>query len=266
MRQGARWLALAAVAALAIGARVAGAEEGDPRPYGRVILDQSHGMKVPAVAFDHVSHRAWFTCRVCHVDLGFALQRGGTQISADANREGQYCGACHDGKRLHEGRPIFAACSGWPVPDAARGCLRCHAGPEPRPSAAAQRLASTLPPDVAGDPDWDEAERRGVVKPRDVVEGLSLRRSPMKLDRDLALRPIGTWMSKVTFSHKKHGVWLGCELCHPEIFPVTRQGTVRIRMADIRAGRYCGACHLSVAFPVSTCDRCHEREKRVMER
>ena len=52
--------------------------------------------------------------------------------------------------------------------------------------------------------------------------------------------------------------WLQTLLhCHPEIFPVTRRGSVKYDMDAMRAGRHCGACHLNVAFPLSTCQRCH---------
>jgi c(7)-type cytochrome triheme protein len=84
----------------------------------------------------------------------------------------------------------------------------------------------------------------------------------MRIDRDVEIRSRGTWMNDVTFSHKKHVSWIACELCHPDVFPVGRRGVVRYRMDEMRAGRHCGACHLSVAFPLSTCQRCHGRVAR----
>jgi c(7)-type cytochrome triheme protein len=81
----------------------------------------------------------------------------------------------------------------------------------------------------------------------------------MRIDRDVEIRALGTWMNDVTFSHKKHVSWIACELCHPDIFPVGRRGAVRYRMDQMRAGRHCGACHANVAFPLSTCQRCHGR-------
>ena len=99
-----------------------------------------------------------------------------------------------------------------------------------------------------------------MVKPADEVPGLSPNRAPMRIDRDVEIRPLGTWMNGVTFSHKKHVAWLGCELCHPEIFPMSRRESVRYDMESMRAGRYCGACHVNVAFPLGTCQRCHGAE------
>ncbi len=95
------------------------------------------------------------------------------------------------------------------------------------------------------------------MKPADAVDGVSTKRASMKIDRDVEIRAMGTWMNGVTFSHRKHVAWIACELCHPEIFPVTRRGSVKYDMDAMRAGRHCGACHLNVAFPLSTCERCH---------
>ena len=64
----------------------------------------------------------------------------------------------------------------------------------------------------------------------------------------------------VTFSHEKHTNWVGCELCHPEVFPLTQRGSAKFDMAKIRAGQYCGACHNTVAFPLVECRRCHAEE------
>jgi hypothetical protein len=37
-------------------------------------------------------------------------------------------------------------------------------------------------------------------------------------------------MPNVTFSHKKHALWNGCELCHPDIFPSVKKGTIEYSM------------------------------------
>ena len=226
--------------------------------HGRVVLDNfSTDTGMPAVVFDHWRHRVLFTCRVCHVDVGFAMKAGETRISAVTNENGTHCGACHDGKARHDGRPIFRACTGWPRNDPARGCPRCHAGATAGPGAGYAAFVRAMPADVEGDIDWAAAARRSVIKPVDVVEGVTLKRSTMRIDRDVEIRPLGSWMNGVTFSHKRHVTWIGCELCHPEVFPVTKRGSVKYDMAEMRAGRHCGACHVSVAFPLSTCQRCH---------
>jgi c(7)-type cytochrome triheme protein len=230
---------------------------------GRVILDAFSGrVGMPAVLFDHWNHRALYTCRVCHVDLGFAMRAGETRVSAETNEDGAHCGACHDGKTLHDGRPVFRACWGWPRLDPARGCARCHTGPRSGRPVAYEAFQQAMPLDVAGDVDWVAASRRGLVRPADAVPGVTSRRPAMRIDRDVEIRSLGTWMNDVTFSHRKHVGWIACELCHPDVFPVGRRGAVRYRMEEMRAGRYCGACHLNVAFPLSSCQRCHGRPTR----
>jgi c(7)-type cytochrome triheme protein len=69
-------------------------------------------------------------------------------------------------------------------------------------------------------------------------------------------------MSNILFSHKKHTVWNGCEVCHPEIFPSARRGTVKYSMLQVSAGAYCGVCHTTVAFPLFDCERCHKSSVR----
>lgn len=226
---------------------------------GRIVLDGgSTRVGMPAVVFDHWNHRPLYTCRVCHLDLGFAMKAGDTKVTAQTNEDGTHCGACHDGKSLVEGRTIFRACWGWPRPDPIRGCLRCHTGPSPG-AGGYEEFKRTMPADVAGDVDWVAASRRGVIAPADALPGVTPRRAAMRIDRDVEIRSKGTWMNDVVFSHKRHVSWIACELCHPDVFPVGRRGAVRYQMDEMRAGRYCGACHVSVAFPLSTCQRCHGR-------
>jgi c(7)-type cytochrome triheme protein len=82
-----------------------------PPEFGRVVLDaESKKAGVPAVVFDHWLHRSKYTCRLCHVDIGFAMTANGTKVKAADNAAGFYCGACHDGKRVTDGRKIFDSC------------------------------------------------------------------------------------------------------------------------------------------------------------
>ncbi len=68
-------------------------------------------------------------------------------------------------------------------------------------------------------------------------------------------------MGVVTFDgtiHKEAGA--KCKECHnSEMFPKMKQGTVRITMDDIYAGKLCGVCHNGKrAFDAkSNCARCH---------
>ena len=57
----------------------AGVKKRRPLPYeyGRVINDNySEASHIAPVVFDHWLHRAKFTCRLCHVDIGFGMKAG----------------------------------------------------------------------------------------------------------------------------------------------------------------------------------------------
>ncbi len=206
------------------------------------------------VVFDHWLHRSMFTCRVCHVDVGFAMQAKATGISASTNRAGFHCGACHDGKRSFEGKTIFAACS-----DAAPGkqCAPCHSSvKKDARKYEYKQFTAKFPKDIYG-VNWEEAEKSGVIHPIDFVEGLSVKKTPMSSREDFTVKPAYSWVRPILFSHEKHCLWNGCELCHPEIFPAAKKGTIRYSMFANIEGRYCGACHGRVAFPLNNCRNCH---------
>ncbi len=68
-------------------------------------------------------------------------------------------------------------------------------------------------------------------------------------------------MGKVVFDGKIHQeADLKCKECHnDQMFPKMKQGTVKITMAEIYAGRLCGVCHNGErAFGTQgNCNRCH---------
>ena len=228
----------------------------EPSEYGKVILDNHSKAGPGAVVFDHWLHRSKFTCRLCHVDIGFAMQANTTGINASTNREGFHCGACHDGKRVLEGKTIFAACS-----DAAndKQCDRCHSlGKKGVRKYEYKKFTAKFPKSFYG-VNWEAAETSGVIKPVDFVEGLSAKTAKMENRKDFSIEAGYSWVHPIVFSHEKHSVWNGCELCHPEIFPAGKKGTIRHSMFSNIEGRYCGACHGKVAFPLNNCQRCHAK-------
>jgi len=260
----ARWLLVAVL--LVAGAAPARAEDGAgrkrrtaPQDYGRVVMATATARaKMPAVVFDHWVHRGLYTCRVCHVDIGFAMTPGATGVRAADNAKGMYCGACHNGRTKVEGRgALFPACSG-PADAARPACQRCHSvGTAVKPEHDFAAFSRELPRGRLGNGiDWEAAERTGLVKPADFVEGVSIQRKPMASQRDFTLPTKLAGMPEIIFSHAKHTVWSGCEGCHPDPFGV-RKGGSKISMSEIFQGRYCGACHTAVAFPTVDCQRCH---------
>jgi c(7)-type cytochrome triheme protein len=68
-------------------------------------------------------------------------------------------------------------------------------------------------------------------------------------------------MGKVVFDGKIHkDAGVVCKDCHNEgMFPKMKQGTVKITMEEIYAGRLCGVCHNGKrAFGTDgNCNRCH---------
>jgi c(7)-type cytochrome triheme protein len=234
-----------------------------PQEYGRVVIaNHSARAKMAPVVFDHWLHRAKYTCRVCHVDVGFAMKGGATDIQAADNAKGMYCGACHnDRTKSAEGNRIFAACT-VPSNPALPTCVRCHSSGV----AGARRdyefssFTKDLPRGRFGNGiDWEKAEESGLIKPVDFVEGLSFKRAAIAAQKDFALAPKLPGMPDIIFSHTKHTFWSGCEGCHPDLFLGVKRGLTKYTMADIFEGNRCGACHLAVAFPVTDCQRCHSK-------
>jgi c(7)-type cytochrome triheme protein len=225
-----------------------------PSDYGKVILDKHSSNGPGTVVFDHWLHRSKFTCRLCHVDIGFAMQAQATGITASTNREGFHCGTCHDGKRVFEGKMIFASCA-----DATSGmqCDRCHSlGKVGVRKYEYKAFTAKYPKGIYG-VDWEVAERSGIINPVDFLEGLSIRKTPLQSREDFSVKAGYSWVHPIAFSHEKHVVWNGCEVCHPDIFPTTKKGTVHYSMFLNIEGRFCGACHGKVAFPLNNCQRCH---------
>ena len=233
-----------------------------PPEFGRVVLDrQSEKAGLAPVVFDHWLHRAKYTCRLCHVDIGFAMTANGTGIRAADNAAGYYCGACHDGRKMVGTTRIFDSCSKVAPTDPKASCARCHSlGKNVKMAYEFDAFVKGLPRGRFGNGvDWEKAEEQGLVKPLDFLEGVSIKRKPITAQNDFALSPQLQGMPEIVFSHAKHTVWNGCELCHPDIFGAVKKGEVKYSMSEIFAGKRCGACHVSVAFPLQDCQRCHTR-------
>ena len=125
--------------------------------------------KFPDAQFDHWLHRAKWTCRLCHVDIGFAMKTNGTNIKAEDNISGYYCGTCHNGKMDHEDRKVFAACAKtYTDEDRDLRCLRCHSGKDgSKRKYDFFAFAAGLPKERFGNGiGWEEAEVTGKINTR----------------------------------------------------------------------------------------------------
>lgn len=216
----------------------------DPDKYGNVIMDRtsSKGGFSPVI-FSHWSHRTLYTCRVCHTELGFLMRKGGSEITMKDIRNGLFCGACHN--------DVIAFSAMKDDID----CGICH-GLTALPSAIKfSKLRARVPVANFGNRiDWVKALDTGAIRPKSSMEGQF---QPFEFDKTLTMTPDNRTVPPVTFPHKTHTQWLGCESCHPDIFNIELKGTKRFSMRESLQGRFCGVCHLEVAFPMDDCVRCH---------
>lgn len=68
---------------------------------------------------------------------------------------------------------------------------------------------------------------------------------------------------KVIFDGKTHAdKGLKCTECHTKIFPM-KKGTIKMKMDEINAGKYCGECHNGTksfkASDPANCAKCHKK-------
>lgn len=73
----------------------------------------------------------------------------------------------------------------------------------------------------------------------------------------------GGGMGKVVFDGKVHAdKGKKCNDCHPALFQM-KKGAQKITMADINAGKFCGACHNGTtafkAGDAANCAKCHKK-------
>ncbi|UCG79307.1 MAG: hypothetical protein JSV21_05660 [Nitrospirota bacterium] len=219
-----------------------------PHEFGNVVINNySEKENIAPVVFKHWIHRKKYTCRVCHVDVGFAMQAGGTGIMEEDNQLGLFCGTCHNGDIAFNSQ-------------ARDNCEKCHSfGKKSSPKAFYDSIKGMPQARFGNRVDWLKAEENGKMKLIDFIEGVSMQRKALDPQKDFDIKSTILGMPDIIFSHKKHAVMNGCELCHPEIFGA-KKGATKYTMEEIFNGMYCGACHDKVAFPFYDCQLCHIKE------
>jgi c(7)-type cytochrome triheme protein len=216
--------------------------------YGTVFMRaKSKKAGLPPVVFAHWSHRARYTCRVCHLELGFSMRAGDTGITRYQYLNGKYCGACHNGVVA-----FTAADSLKPQ------CGRCHMENTKALQKQFDQFASSLPLAAFGNGiDWSAVQREKLINQVNAIDPAN---ATLKLPENLR-KPmkLGTAQprSDVKFSHEEHFVELDCSSCHPDIFAIKKKSTEAFSMDSNIYGNFCGACHMQVAFPMNDCRRCH---------
>ena len=197
------------------------------------------------VTFSHWLHRIKYTCRVCHYELNFEMVAGTTEISEAENRNGNFCGACHNG--------IFA------FGHTEENCNRCHSGDINSGKEKFKKLSGFPRTPYGNKINWVSAFRLGLIKPSQSILEDNYKAVPF--NKKLTLDAGWTMIPPAYFDHKIHNEWLDCANCHPDIFNVKRKTTKHFTMDYNLKGKFCGACHGKVAFPMNFCRPCHPKIK-----
>lgn len=222
--------------------------------YGDLVMrGRSEKKGMASVAFSHRTHRVNYTCRVCHLELEFSMKKGESGITREDYLNGRFCGACHNGQIAFS---------------VSQACNLCHVNQNKGSISSANALhevtVSGLPRTAYGDQvNWVEAIETGAIQPKNTLETeqpLKMMPLPAHLER-----PLRWYTNKpgvfVVFPHKAHTAWLDCANCHPGIFEIKNMGTVAFDKEKNLYGLYCGTCHMTVAFPMNGCSRCHPGHK-----
>ncbi len=218
-----------------------------PDEYGNIQINRTTER---TALFSHWTHRQKFTCRVCHFELEFSMFANTTGITEAANQAGRYCGSpgCHDGKAA------FGHAEG--------NCTRCHTTDTGEYRKKFSALSKFPKAKYGNNIDWVQALDKGLIKP---VQYLSIKPADVAVIKPLLLEAEWSGIPPAVFSHKKHSQWLDCNNCHPDIFNIKKKTTKHFAMDRILKREFCGVCHLTVAFPMNDCKRCHADRGSVKE-
>ncbi len=218
-----------------------------PEEYGNLLINRvSEAAGQKAVTFSHWSHRLRYTCRVCHTELAFEMKVNDTEITEKANRRGEYCGACHNG------RVAFGLTR--------KNCTRCHNGDRSYGKEKFKKLAGFPKAKFGNKIDWEKAIRQKRIHPKATIWKQPY--TPIHFNKLLKMDAKWHIIPDAFFSHKTHNQWLDCSNCHPEPFNIKEKTTKHFSMKAILQGRFCGTCHRSVSFPMNDCNRCHPGIKK----
>ncbi len=224
-----------------------------PSWYGSVVMKKNIKAAdgVAPVVFKHWAHRRFYTCNVCHKDLGFAWKAGFTDIRHSDIESGGKCGACHNG------REAFST----------KTCNRCHSyGKKVVENSGIKEALRGFPAsDFGNKVDWVKALHENKITPKSSLDGKGQLKA---LKKDVVLpayarSKFSAVPPDVLFPHKSHTEVLDCAACHPGRFKAKEGGNAAMDMMKIIDGEYCGACHGKVAFPLENCFRCHSVERAI---
>jgi c(7)-type cytochrome triheme protein len=155
-----------------------GVKKKRPKPadYGKVVINNfSEKEEIEAVVFEHWLHRSKYTCRLCHVDIGFAMTANETMVSCEDNRNGMYCGSCHNASEA------FAETAKTLLGGEKKNCDRCHSsGKEVKFEYDFYSFTRDFPRERFGNGiDWETAELDGLITLKDFLPGISIKRQKL---------------------------------------------------------------------------------------
>lgn len=209
--------------------------------YGNILISRaSEASHVKTVTFSHWSHRLNYTCKVCHIELEFSMLLNTTDITEEANRNGRYCGACHDGTIAFGHNQ--------------ENCDKCHNGNVKYGKEKFKKTKAFPKAPFGNKIDWVTAMNQGLVVPKTYLLDDT---EPIRYEKTLVLEAEWAMIPSAVFPHKAHIQWLDCSNCHPDIFNIKKKTTKHFSMMYILDDKFCGVCHGKVAFPIDDCTRCH---------
>lgn len=221
-----------------------------------------------AVKFQHMVHLKNFQCTDCHTKL-FQAKKGSTKITFADHTSGKYCYSCHNGK----------------IAFANDQCARCH-GKSPMPTVLNYSRKGMAPVSFNHE---GHAKKRVCTDCHTKLFGMKKGSNGINMNgmyqgkfcgachngktafnvTDCAKCHKGFKPGKITFktsggeatfSHDAHLQMFACKDCHTKLFKY-KAGANKATMADMEAGKSCGACHNKGkdAFSVQDdCGKCHK--------
>jgi c(7)-type cytochrome triheme protein len=215
-----------------------------PSKYGNVLISRQTGeMTMPTVSFSHWSHRTRYTCRVCHFELEFAMQANATEITEADNQSGKFCGTCHNGETAFG--------------HTQEHCVYCHNFGMDGSTSRFESVKGLPRARFGNGIDWTRALGEGFIEPKKSI--IEENYQPFDFTSKLDLEADWGLIPGAEFPHEIHQEWLDCANCHPDIFNIKKKGTQKFDMQYNLEGKFCGVCHLRVAFPMDNCSRCHPK-------
>ena len=215
-----------------------------PEQYGNLYLTRkciTAGKE--GILFTHWTHRMDFTCRICHLELGFPMEVNGVDITMEKNRSGKFCGFCHDGKKA------FGTTD--------EDCQKCHYGNKEYDYGDKIDRLEWMPENPYGNGvDWSAALEEGDIKPIFCFDGELCKVFDFEQPVEIEMAINSEEVPPVVFLHERHSFWLDCLNCHPGNL-ANRGGKVRFPKQGRNRQEFCRGCHGRAAFPMDNCQRCH---------